>query len=133
MIHATVAPGASLTLPWRKDFNALAYVLSGTGSFGTEQIAARSGQLAVFGPGESVTVSASAEQENRHGTGLEVLLLGGAPIREPIAWAGPFVMNTKAEIAQAFEDFESGRLGQVPAVSSAPTNELEEEIDSALD
>jgi redox-sensitive bicupin YhaK (pirin superfamily) len=121
MIHATVAPGASLTLPWRKDFNALAYVLSGTGSFGTEAIAARTGQLAVFGAGESVTVAASAEQENRHGTGLEVLLLGGQPIREPIAWAGPFVMNTKAEVLAAYDDFQAGRLGTIPAVHGAPT------------
>jgi redox-sensitive bicupin YhaK (pirin superfamily) len=121
MIHATVAPGASLTLPWRKDFNALAYVLSGTGSFGTEQIAARSGQLAVFGPGESLTVAASAEQDQQHGTGLEVLLLGGAPIREPIAWAGPFVMNTKAEVLAAYDDFQAGRLGSIPAVHGAPT------------
>ena len=42
---------------------------------------------------------------------LDVVILGGAPIREPIAWAGPFVMNTKAELAQAFEDYNAGRLG----------------------
>jgi redox-sensitive bicupin YhaK (pirin superfamily) len=96
-------------------------VLSGSGSFGTKAIAARTGQLAVFGPGESVTVSASAEQENRHGTGLEVLLLGGQPIREPIAWAGPFVMNTKAEVLAAYDDFQAGRLGTIPAVHGAPT------------
>jgi quercetin 2,3-dioxygenase len=121
MVHATVAPGATLTLPWRPDFNALAYVLAGTGSFGAERVGARTGQLAVFGAGESITVGASAQQEQRHGTGLEVLLLGGLPIREPIAWAGPFVMNTKAEVVAAFEDYQAGRLGSIPAVHGAPT------------
>jgi redox-sensitive bicupin YhaK (pirin superfamily) len=47
---------------------------------------------------------------------MEVLVLGGRPIREPVAWGGPFVMNTKAEVLQAFEDFQKGRMGQVPAV-----------------
>ena len=40
-----------------------------------------------------------------------MIILGGAPIREPIAWAGPFVMNTKAELMAAFEDYDAGRLG----------------------
>jgi hypothetical protein len=122
MVHATVAPGASLTLPWRSDFNALAYVLSGTGTVGAESIAVRTGQLAVYGPGESVTVSAAGHQDARHAGGLEVLILGGRPIREPVAWMGPFVMNTKAEVLAAFEDYQAGRLGSIPAAhGGAPT------------
>jgi redox-sensitive bicupin YhaK (pirin superfamily) len=116
MVHATVSPGATLTLPWREAFNALGYVLSGHGTVGADAISLRTGQLAVFGPGGAVTVAADSEQDSRHNAGLDILLLGGAPIREPVAWGGPFVMNTKAEVLQAFEDFQSGKLGTIPAM-----------------
>jgi redox-sensitive bicupin YhaK (pirin superfamily) len=115
MVHATVAPGATLTLPWREDFNALGYVLAGHGTVGPEKIAVNTGQLAVFGHGGAITVSADESQDARHANGLDILLLGGAPIREPVAWMGPFVMNTKAEVLQAFEDYQAGRLGTIPA------------------
>ncbi|MDX6257113.1 MAG: quercetin 2,3-dioxygenase [Frankiales bacterium] len=132
MIHATISPGARLVLPWRPDFNALAYVLAGTGSAGVEAKSLQTGQLAVFGAGDAITLAADLQQESRHPE-MEVLLLGGLPIREPIAFMGPFVMNTKAEILQAFEDFEAGKLGSVPAVHNAPTDLLVSETDSALD
>src|SRR5467141_1719158 len=71
--HATVSPGARLTVPWRKDFNALGYVLSGSGTAGAERRPVEAGQLVVFGPGESL----SFEGHPKHA--LDVLLLGGRP------------------------------------------------------
>jgi quercetin 2,3-dioxygenase len=114
LLHATLAPGAELRLPWRPDFNALVYVLAGAGSVGGERRPVRMGQLAVYGPGEVVTVAANLSQERRSPQ-LDVLLLGGLPIREPVAAYGPFVMNTRAELIQAFEDSQAGRLGTIPA------------------
>ncbi len=114
LVHATVAPGASLTLPWNPEFNALAYVLAGEGLVGSERRPIRMGQTAVFGRGDTLTIAAADTQDSRTKS-FEVFLLGGKPIREPVAMAGPFVMNTKAEVLQAFEDFQAGRLGSVPA------------------
>ena len=113
MIHATIAPGASVTLPWRHDFNALAYLLNGDATFGMERRPLHTGQLAVFGDGGSITVAANESQESRH-PAVDVLLLGGLPIREPVAWYGPFVMNTRQQLLEAFEDFQAGKLGQIP-------------------
>jgi len=124
MVHATLAPGSRLDLPWQVDFNALVYVLAGNGTVGTDRRPVRAGQLAVLGAGDFVSVGAADRQESRS-PNLEVLVLGGQPIREPVAWAGPFVMNTKAEVLQAYEDFQKGRMGQIPAVHGAPT-ELQE-------
>ncbi|WP_066949090.1 pirin family protein [Microtetraspora fusca] len=114
MVHATVSPGATLSVPWNPGFNALAYVLAGQGSAGAEHAPIRKGQLAVFGPGGALTLAASPRQPQAE-PNLEVLLLGGQPIREPVVHYGPFVMNTRAEILQAMEDYQAGRLGVVPA------------------
>ena len=114
LVHATVEPGAELVLPWPRAFNALVYALSGSGSVGPEARPLHSGQLAVFGAGDALVVRADAAQEARH-PALDLLILGGRPIGEPVYAHGPFVMNTRAEIIQAFEDFEAGKLGTVPA------------------
>ncbi len=114
MVHATVSPGARLVLPWPKRLNALVYVLAGHGTVGSDSRPVHTGQLAVFGPGEAFEVSAGTAQDSS-ATALEILVLGGEPIREPVAAYGPFVMNTREELAQAFEDFHAGRLGSIPA------------------
>jgi hypothetical protein len=119
-LHATLSPEAELVLPWRTDHNALVYVLAGHGSVGAERIPVETGQLVVFGPGNALRAAAEARQESRS-PNLDVLVLGGQPIHEPVAWAGPFVMNTRDEVMQAFADYQAGRLGSIPAVHGAPT------------
>ena len=112
--HATIRPGTRLEIPWRTDFNGLAYALSGTGFAGQERTPFDSGQLAVFGSGDAIVLEAAGTQASKS-PNLEVLLLGGIPIGEPTVFYGPFVMNTKEEIAQAIEDYRAGRLGTIPA------------------
>ena len=106
--HATVAAGAQVVLPWNPKFNALAYALAGQGSVGVDRRPFKLGQLTVFGDGDTITLQAGEKES------LDVLLLGGQPLCEPVAKYGPFVMNTKAEIQQAMDDFQKGRLGTVP-------------------
>lgn len=112
--HASVSPGARLTVPWPAELNAMAYVLSGRSEAGDERRPIDARQLVVFGPGDTLTVSA-ADDQPEDSPNLEVLLLGGRPIREPIAHYGPFLMNTRAEILQAVEDFNAGLMGRIPA------------------
>jgi hypothetical protein len=114
LAHVTVSPGARLVLPWPRDFNALVYALSGSGTVGDERRPIQSGQLAALGAGDVITATAGTHQESRH-PNLDLLILGGSPIREPVAHYGPFVMNTHAEIAQALADYQSGKMGAVPA------------------
>ncbi len=118
VVHATVAPDSRVHLPWRSEFNALAYVLSGRGSAGLAGTPIEAGQLVVFGPGEAITLSGSSGDAP-----LEVYLLGGEPIREPVAHYGPFVMNTRAEIQLAMDDFNAGRLGTIPVNGLMPYRE----------
>ena len=117
--HVTVSPGARVDIPWPTDFNALAYVLAGKGSVGAEQRPFQTGQLAVLNAGELISISADAQQDSRT-PALEVFLIGGVPLREPVANYGPFVMSTREELIEAFEDYQAGRMGTVPANAIQP-------------
>ena len=118
-VHTTVAPGAQLSLPWRPDFNALVYVLSGRGTAGAEGRPVEGGQLVVFGPGDRITLRALDGAHNGDES-LEAVVLGGRPIREPVAWYGPFVMNTREELQQAMDDYRAGKLGVIPPNALMP-------------
>ena len=111
--HISIYPGGRLVLPWPSHYNALAYVLAGRGFIGAERTAIEDHQLAVHGAGDYLIFEAADTQDSRTEC-LEIYLLGGQPIGEPVAAYGPFVMNTRAELVQAFEDYQAGRLGQIP-------------------
>jgi redox-sensitive bicupin YhaK (pirin superfamily) len=114
VVHATLQPGAEVDIPWRPDFNALVYVLSGFGAVGADRRPFRTGQLAVLGAGDVIQVAADRSQDS-HAPALDVYIMGGQPIGEAVAWYGPFVMNTHEELAKAFDDYRAGRLGTIPA------------------
>jgi redox-sensitive bicupin YhaK (pirin superfamily) len=120
LVHATLSPGARLVVPWRPTDNALVYVMAGRATVGAGQRPVATGQLTVFGPGDAITIGAEVGQESRS-PNVDVLILGGRPIREPVAWMGPFVMNTREEVLQAVADYQAGRLGRIPAVHGAPS------------
>jgi redox-sensitive bicupin YhaK (pirin superfamily) len=119
-VHATVPAGERLEIPWDPDFNALVYTLAGTGTVGPDAHPIQTGTLAVMGRGSSVTVTAASRPVRSDEAQLDVLILGGQPIREHVEMYGPFVMNTRAELGQAIEDFEAGRLGQIPPNALMP-------------
>jgi len=124
MVHATLQPGAELRLPWKRDYNALVYTLAGHGSVGEARQPVSTGQMTVMVDGDELVVRADQVQESRSPE-MEILILGGSPIKEPVAWMGPFVMNTKAEVLQAFDDFQKGKLGTVPAEHQGPKKPLQ--------
>jgi redox-sensitive bicupin YhaK (pirin superfamily) len=104
--HVSLAAGARFEERVPEGFTLLAYVLSGDVRAGASDRRAREGELAIFdGSGDRVTLTADAPSE--------VLLIGGAPLREPVARYGPFVMSTPQEILQAFDDFRAGRMGAI--------------------
>lgn len=105
-LHYHLTPRASTVQKIPGDFNVFAYVLEGEAVFEKQRVAAN--HMAIFAKdGDEVELQASATQA------LDVLLIGGLPIKEPIERYGPFVMNTKEEIRQAVEDYQSGRMGTI--------------------
>jgi quercetin 2,3-dioxygenase len=109
-LHYTLKPGGHVSQPVPEGFNVFAYVIDGEGRFGPDSTRAGDGQMVLFdADGEEVTITNPSDARED----LDVLLLGGLPLNEPVARYGPFVMNTEAEIYQAFEDFRSGRMGAI--------------------
>ena len=102
--HWTLRPGAAVTLPVPLEHNLGVYVFSGRVQLGEVDLG--EGQLAVTSLGDTLSFSATED--------AQFLLLGGQPIGEPVAWGGPFVMNTRGEVKQAYLDYQAGRMGQIP-------------------
>lgn len=108
-LHFTLKPGAKFAQPTPKNFNAFVYVFRGRGNFGGNAIEAKEGQMVPFAPdGDTI-----AFENHDQSTTLEALLIAGVPLKEPVVRYGPFVMNTRDEIVQAFDDFQNGRMGQI--------------------
>jgi hypothetical protein len=106
-VHFELQPGAKVEQPVPAGHNVFAFVLGGKGRFGSERRPAAENDAVFFASaGDAVTIEADGEP-------LSVLLIGGQPLREPVARYGPFVMNTEQEIRQAFEDFRSGKMGRI--------------------
>jgi quercetin 2,3-dioxygenase len=113
-LHFTLQPGAKLIQPIPNEYNTFAYVINGEGLFGPaeKQKVAKTGQMVTFDKaGERVAISASASNNTK--SPLNLLLIGGIPLNEPVARYGPFVMNTKEEILQAIEDYRNGKMGNI--------------------
>lgn len=111
-LHYRIQPGGVVVQPMPGDYNAFAYIVDGEGQFGAERERAVDGQMVLFArDGEEVTIENPADAKAT----LDVLLIAGVPLNEPVARYGPFVMNTEAEIRQAFEDYRLGRMGEISA------------------
>ena len=111
-LHYHIKPGGVATQAVPKEYNAFAYVVDGEGLFGSEAERAGDGHMVLFAAdGDEVRIENPADSNST----LEVLLIGGVPLNEPVARYGPFVMNTEAEIRQAFQDYQLGRMGTIEA------------------
>lgn len=109
MLHFTVQPGGSLLQSVPAEQSGLVYVFRGAATIGSDQRTVAEGQAALLGSGDSVNIGVAADATMP----AEILLLSGKPLHEPVARYGPFVMNTREEIEQAFRDFQSGRFGLI--------------------
>ena len=109
-VHFTLQPGASVTQPVPKEYNAFVYVIGGQGLFGSEKQLARRGQIITFDKeGEEVEIRAAFDTRSA----LDVLLIAGKPLNEPIARYGPFVMSRREEIMEAITDYQNGSMGKI--------------------
>ncbi len=109
-LHFTLQPGAKFKQPVPHDFSTFAYVVGGSGLFGADEKPAQRQQVVLFAnDGEKISMKVPDNAPSP----LDVLLIAGVPLKEPVARYGPFVMNTREEINQALEDYRSGRMGKI--------------------
>ncbi len=108
-LDVALAADAYFSLPLGDTHTAFVYVFEGSARLDSENLAAHT--LAVLGTGDTVAIQAGA-------IGARFILVAGRPINEPVVQYGPFVMNTRAEIEQAFADYQAGRLVQARATMS---------------
>ena len=109
-LHYRIEPGGATTQHVPGAYNAFAYVVQGEGLFGAEGERAGDGQMVLFAKdGDEVRIENPPDAKAT----LEVLLIAGVPLNEPVARYGPFVMNTEGEIRQAIEDYRQGRMGAI--------------------
>lgn len=107
-LHFTLQPAGRVSQGMESNYNGFAYVVSGEGLFGSDEEKATRGQMVMFErDGDEVRMQNAGEMP------LEVLLIAGVPLNEPIARYGPFVMNTREEIYQAVEDYRNGVMGEI--------------------
>jgi redox-sensitive bicupin YhaK (pirin superfamily) len=107
-LDCELQPGASYTQPTPPEYNAFAYVVEGKGIFGSNRRSAAKHEMVLFASdGDAMSLEAA------NGSPLKALLIGGVPLKEPVSRYGPFVMNTRQEILQAFDDYQSGKLGEI--------------------
>ena len=109
-LHFTIQPGSKVSQPVPQGFNAFAYVIEGDGEFGADKRRAAKQQVVLFGnSGNEIAIEAPKAARSP----LEVLLIAGQPLNEPVARYGPFVMNSEDEIRQAIDDYRSGKMGRI--------------------
>lgn len=110
-LHIILESDTTIQVPVNQEHNIFAYIISGTASFDEKDYSlAKKGQIVIFEKlGDYIRIKTPLNAKEV----LQVLLIGGSPINEPIARYGPFVMNSKQEIYQALEDYKSGKLGRI--------------------
>jgi quercetin 2,3-dioxygenase len=106
-LDVALQPGAHFRQRVPPNFNVFVYVVEGRARFASGKEAEPHDLVLFREDGEEVEISAPSDSSVR------LLLIGGVPLREPVARYGPFVMNTRQELIQAFEDFQNGRLGEI--------------------
>jgi len=108
-LHYTLQPGGEAMQAIPPEHNAMVYIVRGAARVGADNVEVREGQLAVLGPGNAVRLANDIDASDS----VDLLVLSGVPIREPVARYGPFVMNSQDQIRKAIRDYQEGRLGRI--------------------